>query len=452
MDGQSQFRQRIAIIGSGISGLSAAWLLNSMHDVTLYEKDERAGGHSHTLDVATPSGLQPVDMGFIVYNEVTYPNLTAMFAHLDVPTKASDMSLSISLDDGRLEYGGGRIGQLLAQRSNLVRPRFWSMLGELVRFYRQAPRDLAALRTEGLTLGEYLQRNNFGRAFVEDHLLPMAAAIWSVPNHAVLSFPASSFIRFQENHCLLNLTSRPIWRTVTGGSRTYVDRLVQSLGSGVRTGCAASAVVRQGNHVLVRDRTGRTNTFDQIVMATHPDQALALLDDATDDERRLLGAIRYSRNVAYLHSDIRLMPKRRRAWASWNYIGRSGARADALTVTYWMNLLQGIPEDLPLFVTLNPEAAPPGALTHATKVFEHPVMDIEAQRAQDELWSLQGVRGTWYCGAYFGAGFHEDGLQAGLAVAEALGGVRRPWSVENESGRINVHGADVITARTCSPA
>ncbi|MBX9730145.1 MAG: NAD(P)/FAD-dependent oxidoreductase [Sphingomonas sp.] len=424
----------IAIIGSGISGLSAAWLLAKRHRVTLFEADGRIGGHSHT--VVAPSG--PVDTGFIVYNESTYPNLTALFAHLEVPTKASEMTFSVSIDDGRLEYGANDLGSLLAQRRNIFRPRFWSMMRDLLRFYRQAPRDLAGLGDESLT--DYLDRGGYGVAFREDHLYPMAAAIWSTPSTDIPLYPAAAFIRFWDNHALFELGQRPIWRTVDGGSREYVKRLTASYADRIIRDAPVRSVRRSGGRVdITTDH--ETRQFDHVVLACHADQALAMLSDADSAEQALLGAFGYRCNDAVLHSDAALMPQRRRTWSSWNYAA-AGAGASKLSVTYWMNRLQDLPDSSPLFVTLNPLREPDPASIIWRGIYEHPVFHTAAIHAQQQLWSLQGNRNSWFCGAYFGAGFHEDGLQAGLAVAEQLGGVARPWTVANPSGRIHVHAAE----------
>jgi uncharacterized protein len=427
-------RKRIAIIGTGISGMSAAWLLSQRHDVTIYESDRRIGGHSNTVTIAGANGPIAVDTGFIVYNELTYPNLTALFAHLEVPTQLSEMSLAVSLAGGEIEYSGSNLSGLFAEKRSLFRPRFWSMLRDLHRFYREAPRDLARLEEFHTTLGDYLDANGYGLPFRHDHLLPMAASIWSAPASAILNYPAASFIRFQDSHGLLKLRNRPPWRTVLGGSRAYVERLTRSYADRIRMATPAVAVHGDGGTVKIRDGKGCVSTFDHAVIATHADQALMLLDNPSDQERRLLGAFGYSRNTAVLHSDPALMPKRRAVWSSWNHIGCAGEEEASPMVTYWMNLLQRIPHQTPLFVTLNPRRTP-RQVWH-TELYEHPLFDSAAICAQRQLWSLQGRQNTWYCGSYFGAGFHEDGLQAGLAVAEALGGVRRPWNVPNESGRI----------------
>ncbi len=446
----------IAVVGSGISGLSAAWLLAQRHRVTLFEADERIGGHSHTVEVghtaaAAEAGGTPVDTGFIVFNEATYPNLTALFRHLEVETVSTAMTFAVSLDGGRLEYSGTGLGGLLAQWRNLVRPRFWSMVRDLLRFYREAPRDLARSGDEALgdeSLHEYLDRGGYGAAFRDDHLYPMAAAIWSTPATGIRDYPVASFIRFCQNHNLLEAGDRPLWHTVKGGSREYVAQLTRGLAD-IRCGTPVLRISRRAGGVDIVTADG-TSRFDHVVIAAHADQALAMLDDADARETELLGAFAYSNNRAVLHSDEQLMPRRRRVWSAWNYTTHRAA-PDRLSVTYWMNRLQGLPDTLPLFVTLNPIREPAPASVHWRGDYTHPVFNGAALQAQHQLWSLQGNGGVWFCGAYFGSGFHEDGLQAGLAVAEQLGGVQRPWSVAEPSGRIH-RPAPVAIAAELEPA
>ncbi len=433
--------QRIAVIGSGIAGMSAAWLLSQRHEVTVFEADERLGGHSHTVQVPSALGAVSVDLGFMVYNEANYPNLVALFEHLGVRTRATEMTFSVSLDDGRLEYAPNTPWSLFAQPSNLVSGRFWAMLADILRFYRHAPDHACALDGRLTTLGEYLGAHRYGCAFQDDHLLPQAAAIWSSPMGAIRDFPAEAFIRFCENHGLLKVFGRPVWRTVEGGSAAYVSRLTAAYADRVQLNCAARSLTRAADGVAVQDARGRTRRFDHVVAACHADQALALLADPSPREAALLGAFRYTRNQAVLHTDEALMPKRRAAWSGWNYVGRRppGGEGDReLCVTYWLNRLQGVRTDEPLFLTLNPLQPPRAGRLIRSEVYHHPLFDAAAIQAQKSLWSLQGARRTWFCGAYFGAGFHEDGLQAGLAVAEALGGVRRPWRVDGESARIHL--------------
>ncbi|MEO9211933.1 MAG: FAD-dependent oxidoreductase [Caulobacteraceae bacterium] len=444
---------KIAVVGAGISGMSAAWLLARSHDVTLYEAEARPGGHSQTVLAPSPLGSLPVDMGFIVYNEANYPNLVALFDFLGVRTSASNMGFSVSMDGGRVEYGGDSLFALFAQWRNLVRPRFWSMLGDLVRFYREAPAHACALEAGMTSLGDYLKAQGYGAAFQDEHLLPQAAAIWSTSVGEIRDYPAAAFIRFCDNHGLLKILDRPVWRTVEGGSREYVARLTASLVGKMRLGAAVRRIVRTPAGVMVHDQTGASTRFDHVVVATHADQALALVENPTPRERAVLGAFGYSRNQAVLHSDVALMPRRRGTWSAWNYVGQTSPDGAAqLCVTYWMNRLQNLPARSPLFVTLNPVRAPEPAKVIRTEVYEHPQFDGAAIRAQKSLWSLQGAGGLWWCGSYFGSGFHEDGLQAGLAVAEALGGVKRPWTVVDESGRIHLGPTAPVLERLESAA
>lgn len=425
-------RQTIAVIGTGIGGMSAAWLLNEGHDITVYEKNVRIGGHSNTVVAPGENGTVPVDTGFIVYNERNYPNLTALFRHLNVPVKNSDMSFAASLGNGTLEYAGTDLNRLFGQRRNVVRPRFWRMLRDLARFYRDAPAFLDEADADALSLAAYLQRECYGESFIEDHLLPMGAAIWSTTAQEIRDYPAVAFIRFFVSHGLLTVTGRPQWRTVDGGSREYVDRLTEPWRDRVRFG-GVRAVRRTPNGVEVTEANGAIRLFDHAVIATHADEAFALLTDPDPLEQSLLGGWHYTKNRAVLHRDPTLMPRRRRVWSSWNFIDGD---SDRLCVTYWMNRLQSINDKDPLFVTLNPVHEPaPGSVIYETE-YTHPFFDNAALAAQHRLWSLQGRRRTWFCGSYFGHGFHEDALQSGLAVAEQLGGLRRPWAVDGESDRI----------------
>lgn len=433
----SSKRLKIAVIGSGISGLSAAWLLSQRHDVTVFEAANRVGGHSNTVEFASSAGSVAVDTGFIVYNEVTYPNLTALFRTLEVPTVSSNMSFAVSVGNGAYEYSGGTGLGLFAQRSNLVNPRFWSMIRDLLRFYRNAPKDMEMMGS--ISLDDYLTRNGYGRAFREDHLYPMAAAIWSTPAMEVGRYPAASFVRFCCNHGLLDLRGRPIWRTVEGGSREYVKRITKPYADNIKLSTPIKTVRRSGNAVELVDGNGVSYAFDDVVIATHADQALRMLADPSVEESHILGAFQYSRNEAVLHRDASLMPKRRAAWSSWNYLTNSATGPSQPSITYWMNRLQPLGAAPDTFVTLNPCRALREDLVIRREIYEHPIFDMATDRAQKEIWSLQGRRRTWFCGAHFGSGFHEDGLQAGLAVAEDLGGLRRPWQVEQESARIVRH-------------
>jgi len=430
----------IAVVGTGISGMAAAWLLSKRHNITVYEKNDRIGGHSNTVMVEQGPARIPVDTGFIVYNERNYPNLTALFDHLDVATECSNMSFSASLDAGDFEYSGTGLGGLFAQPRNLLRPRMWSMLRDLRRFYREATGHASGADT-GITLGDYLRQNNYGDSFINDHLLPMGAAIWSTPARDMLDYPLFSFIRFCDNHGLLQLKDRPAWRTVTGGSREYVDRLTASFSDRILLNTGVTSIQRKPDGVMIEDRQGDIRWFDHVVIAAHANEALNMLADSEKAERQLLGAIRYERNLAILHSDKRLMPRTHKAWASWNFMGNDAKINDKVSVTYWMNRLQKLATDTDLFVTLNPLNKPAENTIYRSFQYDHPVFNRQAIRAQRMLWNLQGVRRTWFCGAHFGHGFHEDGLQAGLAVAEQLGGLQRPWNVPEQNGRIHCYPA-----------
>ncbi|MEJ8474376.1 NAD(P)/FAD-dependent oxidoreductase [Roseibium algae] len=422
---------RIAVIGSGIAGNSAAWALSDKHKVVLYEKRQRPGGHSATVDIDYDGTKIAVDTGFIVYNELNYPHFTALLDHLGVATEASDMSFALSSDEGRHEWAGQNLNTIFAKRSNLVSPRFLWMLREILRFNKSCAADSAAGHLEDLSLGQYLEQNSYSTAFINDYLLPMGAAIWSMPLNQVLQYPAESFVSFFENHKLINF-DRPTWRTISGGSRNYVQRLLAPLAGHIRYGAMVANVQRKNGKVQVTDSSGETDTFDQVILASHTDQSLAMLSDATVQERTILSAIKYRPNTVYLHRDENLMPKRKRVWASWNYLASSNIGTNDLvsgnevTVSYWMNKLQNIDQSKPLFVTLNPTTPPHDDLTFAQFVYDHPQFNAEAIKAQKNLDSIQGIDNIWFCGAWAGHGFHEDGLSAGLSVARRLG-AELPW-------------------------
>jgi predicted NAD/FAD-binding protein len=426
--------KRIAVIGSGVAGLSAAWLLSQRHEVTLYEKDGWLGGHSHTVEVAGADGPIPVDTGFIVYNERNYPNLTALFAHLGVKTEPSTMSFAASVENGGFEYSSASLNRYLGQRRNILRPRFWRMTSDLLRFYRTALEKGAAMGEGSLTLGEYLKREAYSETFVEDHILPMSAAIWSTTPQEIRAYPLEAFVRFYQSHGLFDIRNRGQWRTVTGGSREYVSRLASTINH--RRG-AARRIDRTPAGILIEDGDGRVERYSEVVIGAHADQALRLLSDADREERRLLGAFRYTPNDAVLHSDPRLMPRNRRVWSSWNFMaGRGGERSRQLSVTYWMNRLQNLDRRVPLFITLNPNRPIAEDKIIGRYACSHPYFDHAALAAQREFWRIQGRNRTWFCGSYLGYGFHEDGLQSGLAVAEAIGGVKRPWPLPAGPGRV----------------
>ncbi|MFC6855850.1 NAD(P)/FAD-dependent oxidoreductase [Marivibrio halodurans] len=421
-----QRMKRIAVVGGGIAGLSAAWLLNRRHDVALFERNGYIGGHSNTLDAPDGrGGTIPVDTGFIVYNERTYPNLIGLFDHLGVARIETDMSFAVTLDGGRLEYGGGTLASLFAQKRNLFRPSFHRMVRDILRFYREAPSALAGGACAALSLGEFLERAGYGRAFIDDHLLPMAAAIWSCPVETMKAFPAESFVRFFDNHGLLQVKDRPRWWTVKGGSREYVKRMTADLPR-VEANAAIAAVTRDTDGVVLHFADGRHERFDEAVLACHGDEARALLGDASARERSILGGFRYQRNRAVLHDDPGQMPRRRAVWSSWNYLaGRDSHATRQVAVTYWMNQLQSL-DARDLFVTLNPFEAIDPARVVADLSYDHPVFDGDAIAAQRALPEIQGTDRLWFCGAHCGYGFHEDGIGSAVAVARRLG-VDTPW-------------------------
>jgi predicted NAD/FAD-binding protein len=426
--------RRVAVIGAGISGLGCAWLLGQKHDVTVYEAKKRLGGHSNTVDVEMDGRQIPVDTGFIVYNEPNYPNLVGLFDALGVRTEASDMSFAVSLANGGLEWSGTTIGTLFAQKRNLARPGFHRMWLEILRFNRAAPRDWQAGRLDGQSLGQYLDTGGYGATFRQHYLLPMGAAIWSAPMEEMLAFPARSFVRFCMNHGLLTVNDRPQWRTVSGGSRQYVTRLRAATRATFHVDAPVVAVRRTQAGIAVTDASGRETLFDAVVFATHANETIQLADATMDaDERAILGAFRYQHNRAILHCDVNLMPRRRKVWASWNYLG-GAAGSESLCVTYWMNRLQNIESSKPILVTLNPVVEPAADTVFGRFDYAHPLFDAAAVAAQRRLPALQGRDGFWYCGAWTGYGFHEDGLTSGIAVAEALG-ARRPWLVRDDAHR-----------------
>jgi predicted NAD/FAD-binding protein len=424
---------RVAIVGTGIAGNAAAWALSSRYAVTVYERELRPGGHSHTVTVDYDGSKIPVDIGFIVYNQLNYPDLTALFAHLGVETVESCMSFAVSADAGRFEWKGGGSNWLetatglFAQRRNLLSPSYLQMLRHILVFNEQSVVDFKEGRLAGLTLGDYFKSRKFAPRLLTDYLAPMGAAIWSAPASQILDFPAENFVAFFNNHRLLHY-ERPIWRTVKGGSARYVEKLTSAFKDQIRLGAAVTSIERTPKGVIVRDSLGGIGAFDHVVIGAHSDQALAMLADANDVERAILGDIGYAPNLVYLHRDERLMPKRKRAWASWNFLRwqRQDSPVNDVAVTYWMNRLQGIDPAKPLFVSLNPPFAPAPELTFGRYECEHPQYTAKAFAAQRRIGEIQGQRNTWFCGAWTGYGFHEDGLRSGLAVAENLG-APVPW-------------------------
>jgi uncharacterized protein len=417
---------KIAVVGAGISGISAAWLLKQRHDVTLFEAGDYIGGHTHTVDVEVAGTRFPVDTGFLVFNHRTYPNLTALFRELKVDTVASDMSFAVSMAEPDLEWAGSSLATLFAQKRNLSRSGFWRMLQDTLRFNRATAAGLPNELPE-ITLGDYLKRERYSAEFRDWYLLPMAAAIWSCPTQAMLDYPLTTFVRFARNHGLLQVFDRPQWQTVKGGGRRYVERIVAELAD-VRLATPVKSVLRDADGVWLGLPGGECEHFDEVVLACHSDQALALLGTAASAaERRILGAIRYQPNRAVLHTDAGLLPRDPRVWSAWNYMaGAQSGGEQPVSVSYLINQLQPLPTQTPVIVSLNPHVEPDPAKVIGDWDYDHPLFDQAAIGAQAQLDAIQGVERLWFCGAWGGYGFHEDGLASALAVANRLG-CRAPW-------------------------
>ncbi len=415
---------KIAIIGSGISGLGAAYLLNEAgHDITVYEKNHYIGGHSRTMEVAMGGKNIPVDTGFIVFNYRNYPELTSMFKHLSVAVEKSDMSFGASIKNGWFEYGTQKPSAIFTQKRNIFRPQFWKMMRDIFKFNANAKKYIDS----NITLGECLAELKLGDWFKNYYLLAMGGAIWSTPTNGMLDFPVRSFIRFFDNHGLITINDQPQWYTVTGGSREYVKKLTASFKDKILLNCGAQKVIRENNKVKVIDSKGNEGEFDQVVFACHSDQAMKILQNPTQEEKAIIGAVKYQPNKAILHCDESFMPKRKGAWASWVYL--SDVEKDdrpQVSLSYWMNRLQNITSHKPIIVTLNPSRMPEKSTIFDEHIFEHPVFDEAAISAQERIDSIQGLNNTWYCGAYLKYGFHEDGFASGVKVAEKIG-AKIPW-------------------------
>ncbi|MEO0981766.1 MAG: FAD-dependent oxidoreductase [Pseudomonadota bacterium] len=426
---------KIAIIGSGISGLGAAWALRDKADITVFEQRSRPGGHAHTMNIEHTGERIAVDVGFIVYNALNYPNLVGLFDALNVQTQSADMSFGIS-DPDAFEWASTARG-LFAWKRNLARPRFHRLLKDILRFNDIARAELAAGDIGSETLGVWLDRHGFSEDFRQGYILPMGAAIWSTPEDKMLEYPALSFFRFFDNHRLMH-KERPKWRTVAGGSRNYVSKIQQALGDRLRLGAGATQIGRASEGVFVQYQGG-AEIFDHVILACHSDQSKALLDHTFAERRFLLGGVRYRPNRAYLHRDPALMPRRRSAWAAWNVLKRD---QEDVCLSYWMNTLQSLPRERDVFVTLNPPEPPAEDMTFASFEFDHPQFDAPAEAAVRALKSDNGEDGLWLAGAWMGSGFHEDGLKSGLSAALSLGG-EVPWAPA---------GVDIKSVPAVSPA
>ncbi len=422
-------KQRIAVVGAGISGLASAWLLSREHDVTLFEAGAYLGGHTNTVDVTLEGRMHPVDTGFLVFNEKTYPNLIAMFSLLGVESVETEMSFAVSLENPDLEWAGSNLATVFGQKRNLVRRPFWSMLSDILRFNRESMAWLATHPDNQRSLRDFLAAGRYSAAFSDWYLLPMAAAIWSCPTGQMLDMPLATFIRFCQNHGLLQVFDRPMWRTVKGGGRAYV-RKIAALLDDIRLACPVISVTRDGKALTLTHVHG-SEQFDQVVMACHSDQSLAILGHAaTDAQRAVLSAIRYQPNRAVLHTDRALLPRDEKLWSAWNYFAGRGEPGDQpVGVSYLINKLQPLPFKTPVVVTLNPAREPDPAKVIAEFDYAHPIFDGPAIEAQQRLASVQGDNGIWLAGAWGSYGFHEDGLKSALRVVNGLG-VHAPWQGE----------------------
>lgn len=419
-------KQRIAVVGAGISGLASAWLLSRQHDVTLFEAGSYLGGHSNTVDVTLEGKTHPVDTGFLVFNEKTYPNLIAMFEQLGVASVETEMSFAVSLENPDLEWAGSSLATVFGQKRNLLRPSFWSMLSDILRFNRESTAWLATHPDNERSLQDFLEAGRYSPAFADWYLLPMAAAIWSCPTGQMRDMPLATFIRFCQNHGLLQVFDRPLWRTVLGGSREYVRKIAERL-SDIRLACPVSAVTRDGEQLRVTHAQG-SELYDQVVMACHSDQSLAILGfTASDGQRDVLSAIRYQPNRAVLHTDPALLPRDEKLWSAWNYFAGQGDPGEQpVGVSYLINKLQPLPFKTPVVVTLNPAREPDPANVLAEFDYAHPIFDGPAIAAQQKLADVQGENGIWLAGAWGSYGFHEDGLKSALRVVNGMG-IKAPW-------------------------
>jgi predicted NAD/FAD-binding protein len=423
------------VVGGGIAGLGAAWALRENADVVVYDKAPRLGGHAWTVDIEHTGKPMSVDIGFICFNRPNYPNFTKLLQHLDVPTVWTDMAFAVSDPEG-YEWSSDPWG-LFAWKRNALDPKFRGMIGEIIDFNTAARAELSKGRVPDMTLGEWLDGHGYSELFRTAYLLPMSAAIWSTPEKLMLDYPVTSFLQFFDNHRLMHVV-RPIWRTVKGGSRSYVGKLLEALAPSLRPAADIQNICPAGaGKVQIMERGKRPEMFDAVIMACHADESRRMLDLSYEDQRMALGSVRFSRNTAYLHHDASLMPERRMAWASWNV--RKG-RDNDVCVTYWMNRLQKLPNDRPVFVTLNPVREPAKDKTFGVHEFDHPMYDGPSAAARRTIQRLQGRDGLFFAGAWLGDGFHEAGLRTGLEAAFALGG-RVPWEATTTQTHAPAHAS-----------
>eukprot|EP00002_Diphylleia_rotans_P007942 TRINITY_DN17594_c0_g1_i1.p1 TRINITY_DN17594_c0_g1~~TRINITY_DN17594_c0_g1_i1.p1 ORF type:complete len:469 (+),score=94.23 TRINITY_DN17594_c0_g1_i1:50-1456(+) len=435
---------RIAVVGTGISGLGAAWALSHHgHEIHLFEKNLYVGGHSNTVTFRNADGQDvSVDTGFIVYNNLNYPNLRRMFELLGVVTQESEMSFAVSADRGGFEYAGTNLLTFFAQFSNIFSLKFFGFMREIMRFNKESLKVLEDESKFDMTLGEYLDQNGYSEGFRTQYLLPMCAAIWSAPMGTMMQYPITTLVRFFHNHCLMQATGRPQWRTVTGGSQQYVSKIKSMFADRITLNAAIVSIDRAGDKIVITDSRHAKHEFDKVILATHSDQALKILGDAaTPLESEILSKINYQKNVAWLHTDKALMPVRKLVWSSWNVLvdrsNKDGLLSEDVCLTYWMNNLQRfLPKKQELFVTLNPKNPPTQDRVIKRIEYDHPIYTPDALRSQKRMREIQGTQNTYYCGAYCGYGFHEDGLTAGLRVAEAISPGCCPFDIQVENRKL----------------
>ena len=416
---------KIAIIGSGISGLSSALLLSQKHNITLFESNNRFGGHANTVEIMHKENVIPVDTGFIVYNKLNYPNLVSFFDFLKVETIDSDMSFAVSARDGQLEYSGSMKG-IFAQKKNFFNLKFYRMLKDIIIFFIFGYKYAFQFK-ESESLGEYVKRCNFSKEFINDHLIPMSSAIWSCPEKEILNFPAKTLLTFFKNHQLINFIFRPKWRTVKGGSKQYVNKVIEKLSSDAKNRLILNSKIKSvycKNNKIEINFEESTEIFDKVIMATHPDQTIKLIKNLDEQSTDILRKFKYQKNIVYLHSDSSLMPKNKKTWSSWNYV--SSKREEKSSVTYWMNLLQKINNSLNVFVSLNPYITPIKSLTYKKIIYEHPIFNTQTNEAQKKLTEIQGKNNIFYAGAWLRYGFHEDGIMSAVNISSLLN-IKIPW-------------------------
>ncbi len=415
---------KIAVIGTGISGMSAAYFLSQKHEVSVFEKEGYVGGHSRTLTFQEDSKEISVDTGFIVFNHKNYPNLLALFRHLEVPTIKSNMSFGVSINNAWLEYGTMKLSNLFSQKRNFLRPSYYKMLQDVLKFNKKALPYIDSQAEK--TIGDLIEDLKLGNWFKNYYLLPMSGAIWSTPVEDMLNFPAETLVRFFHNHGLLTVDEQPQWYTVKGGSKEYVLRLTSKI-KNIHTNLAVSSVTRDKNSATITDSNGDKHQFDAVIFACHSDQALALIAKPSKEEKSVLGRIQYKPNSVILHQDSSFMPKRKSAWSSWVYLSNSNKdKTDKMSLTYWMNSLQSLQSKKPVLVTLNPSVKPKEELIINEHIFDHPQFNQDAIAAQKDIPLIQGVDKFWFCGAWQKYGFHEDGLSSAINVVKDFG-VKLPW-------------------------